>query len=136
MSEALEDELKQRATHLGMSVSNLVRNILQHTVGLVEELKDGARQTTAWVARFHAPEVLAWHEVVMNVNAVCDGCNGILQRGSRAALAVTSGLGSRQALCLECLDKLDSNAMFREVEAPGTAEKASDVGEVISKQQQ
>ena len=33
--ESLDDEIKRRATGLGLSVSNLVRNVLQHTFGLV-----------------------------------------------------------------------------------------------------
>jgi hypothetical protein len=36
--ESLDDEIKRKATDLGLSVSNLVRNILQHTVGLVEDI--------------------------------------------------------------------------------------------------
>ncbi|MCA9666718.1 MAG: hypothetical protein KC503_14060, partial [Myxococcales bacterium] len=38
VSDTVDEELRRRANHLGMSVSNLVRNILHHTFGLVEDL--------------------------------------------------------------------------------------------------
>jgi hypothetical protein len=113
VSEALEDELKRRATHLGMSVSNLVRNILQHTVGLVEEIMEDGARLTARITRPQPPpasdRVLAWQEAVLNLNAVCEQCNVILQRGARAAIAVTDGIGRRSVLCPSCLEIL-SNA--------------------------
>lgn len=111
VSEALEDELKRRATNLGMSVSNLVRNILQHTVGLVEEImEDGARLTARMtrspLSSAEQVEVIAWQEAVLNLNAVCEQCNAILQRGARAAVAITSGSGPTPILCLSCLERL------------------------------
>ena len=36
--ESLETELKERASELGVSVSNLVRNVLQHALGLVNDI--------------------------------------------------------------------------------------------------
>lgn len=41
---SLDSELKERAGRLGVSVSNLVRNILQHAFGLAEDvIKDSAQ---------------------------------------------------------------------------------------------
>jgi hypothetical protein len=47
VSETLERELKDRASHLGVSVSKLVRNVLQNTFGLV----DGIIADSVHVAR-------------------------------------------------------------------------------------
>ena len=42
--ERLEAELKERAADLGVSVSNLVRNVLTHAFGLVGDIvADGAQ---------------------------------------------------------------------------------------------
>jgi hypothetical protein len=102
VSEALEHELKKRAGNLGMSVSNLVRNILQHTVGLVEEIVEDAK-----IARSaRETSVLGWQEAVLNINGVCEQCNAILARGTRAAIAVTDRPGRRPFLCVECLARL------------------------------
>lgn len=99
VSEALEKELKRRAGHLGVSVSNLVRNILKDTVGFVEEMK---RTRTPGQGN-GASRVVAWQEAVLNLNAVCGQCNALLPRGSRAALGITSGAGPRHVLCTDCL---------------------------------
>ena len=48
VAEELDEEIKRRAQNLGVSVSNLVRNILQNTIGLVEDiLLDGAETARA-----------------------------------------------------------------------------------------
>ena len=101
VSEALEKELKRRAGHLGVSVSNLVRNILKDTVGFVEEMK---RTRTPGQGRGKGtPNILAWQEAVLNLNAVCEQCNALLPRGSKAALGITSGPGPQPVLCADCL---------------------------------
>src|SRR4030095_7016374 len=120
--ESLDDEIKRRATDLGLSVSNLVRNILQHTVGLVEdivhdsaEIARSARTTKARFgghARGAAPsedigeaQVVGWHLAVLSVNAVCDACNAILPKGSRAGVGIVSG-GPIPFRCQACLKEL------------------------------
>ena len=100
VSEALENELKRRAGHLGVSVSNLVRNMLKDTVGFVEEMVDRAQ---AELGRGHRPKVLAWQEAVLNLNAICEECNAILPRGTHAGLGVTAGPGHKPVLCTDCL---------------------------------
>lgn len=117
VSPALEQEIRERAANLGMSVSNLVRNILQHTVGLVEDIVgDGAR--IARIARGEredppppaSRDVLGWQEAVLNVNAVCEECNALLPRGARAGIAVVANPQRRPALCLDCLRRLERSA--------------------------
>jgi hypothetical protein len=120
--ESLDDEIKRRATDLGLSVSNLVRNILQHTVGLVEDIvhdsAEIARSARNTKAAFGGPpraaepnedgaeaQVVGWHLAVLNVNAVCDTCNAILPKGSRAGVGIVSG-GPIPFRCQECLKDL------------------------------
>jgi hypothetical protein len=50
--------------------------------------------------------VLGWQEAVLGVNAICVACNVILARGSRAAIAVVEGSGSRPIRCLACLEEI------------------------------
>src|SRR5262245_53293210 len=55
ISESLERELKERARLLGLSVSNIVRNVLASSFGLVEDIvSDGAD-----IARAVAGEAMA-----------------------------------------------------------------------------
>jgi hypothetical protein len=123
--ESLDDEIRRRATELGLSVSNLVRNILQHTVGLVEDIvhdsADIARSARETKAAFHggapgtAPNgpnterpihVVGWHLAILNVNAVCDSCNAILPKGSRAGVGILAEGGPIPFRCQNCLKEL------------------------------
>lgn len=142
--ESLDDEIKRKANDLGLSVSNLVRNILQNTFGLVEsivhdsaEIARSARGEGArWRGAFdpgsegdaaarempgpaapatsetatRPPRVLGWHIAILNVNAVCDACNAILLRGSRAAIGIVEGgAGPTPFRCLPCAKELSDH---------------------------
>jgi hypothetical protein len=113
--ESLEAEIRKRAASLGLSVSNLVRNVLLNTFGLVESvIVDGADVARSARAlgkpvppRNDAPPtVLAWQEVTLALNALCDRCNAVLARGERAAIAVTDAPGPRIFRCLVCVVEL------------------------------
>jgi hypothetical protein len=108
--EALDTEIRRRASSLGLSVSNLVRNVLLNTFGLVESVLVDSADVVARSARARergaAAAVLAWQEVTLNLNALCDRCNAILPRGARAAIAVTDGPASRTFRCLACVKEL------------------------------
>jgi hypothetical protein len=116
VSETLESELKERANGLGISVSNLVRNVLQNTFGLVEAIVADSHNV-ARSARGEAPikpaepaapaapgVVIGWQQIVLAVNAVCVQCNDILPRGTDAALGIADG-AARPILCLRCLEE-------------------------------
>lgn len=129
VSEGLEEEIRERAARLGVSVSNLVRNVLQNTFGLVEDVvadaasisrsargegrsaSDGrsAERDGSGASRNAAPErpgrVLGWQEAVLSVNALCAACNAILPRGTRAAIAVVEGNAPRDIRCPSCIDE-------------------------------
>jgi hypothetical protein len=122
---SLDEQLKQRARSLGMSVSTIVRHVLLNTFGLVEDIVTdstnvalalGGQDPLAPLAAarraapLNEPEptsggdaVLGWQEAVLNVNAVCSRCNTVLRKGSRAAIGVRERPGARVFLCCECL---------------------------------
>jgi hypothetical protein len=125
--DSLDRHIKRRARSLGMSVSTVVRNVLLTTFGLVEDIvndstdialaatgqeppprRDRGRTRAATAAA--ATEVLAWQEAVLNVNAVCDQCNGILQKGSRAGIGVREQPGPPAIICPPCLAALSRSA--------------------------
>src|SRR3954454_22099020 len=91
--ESLEAELRQRAQDLGMSVSNLVRNVLGHAFGLVGDVVadshaiaradkgDRAGAASEPPPPTSVDDVLAWQAMVLGKNAVCARCNDILPKG-------------------------------------------------------
>lgn len=131
--EHLDEELRGRAEQLGLSVSTVVRNVLLNTFNLVEDVvSDSARIARAVHGRTAvtqppatkgaAPEtaepaaILGWQEVTLNRNGVCEHCNAILTRGSRAAIGVPTG--PRPALlCQSCLGKLAEDTAGQTEEA-------------------
>jgi hypothetical protein len=118
--ESLDDEIKRKATDLGLSVSNLVRNILQHTFGLVEDIvhdsAEIARSARGAKAAFTdvkrtAPsdrpaQVVGWHMALLNINGVCDVCNAVLPKGTRAGIGVLAAPGPILLRCANCLKEL------------------------------
>ena len=115
--ESLDTELRDRAKGLGISVSNLVRNILSNTVGFVEGIVADS-QSIAHAAKGELnlragmpPQrnrILGWQECVMNLNAVCDHCNGIIAKGARAAVSVTELPAQKTVICSDCVEELNN----------------------------
>jgi hypothetical protein len=112
--ESLEAELRKRASDLGISVSNLVRNVIGHAFGLVGDVaadshaiaraaRGETRKPDGGAAASEPAEVIAWQPIVLAKNAVCSQCNDILPRGREAAIAVG---GERQIICTKCLEEL------------------------------
>ncbi len=118
--EHLDEELRERAEQLGLSVSTIVRNTLLHTFNLVEGVvADSAQLARAAQGRGKAAgapkrsspqsveaetgiEVIGWQEAILNRNGICDKCNTILPTGERAAIGIP--VQARPALlCLACL---------------------------------
>src|SRR4051812_37361860 len=98
--ESLEAELRERAQTLGISVSNLVRNVLGHAFGLVGDVVADSH-AIARAARGDrerpqpAPEttvasvisdVIAWQAIELAKNAVCARCNELLPKNRDAAI--------------------------------------------------
>ena len=113
--ESLEAELRERAESLGISVSNLVRNVLGHAFGLVGDvaadahaIARAARGERAGAKPEPAPadaiaDVLAWQPIVLGKNAVCARCNTLLPRGKDAAIGDAN---PRLIVCPPCLEEL------------------------------
>ena len=119
--ESLEAELRKRAQELGVSVSNLVRNVLGHAFGLVGDVvadshaiaraaRGGRDKVDSKSAASDAPpdpsDVLAWQPIVLGKNAVCSRCNALLPKGKDAAIGVAERGGGRVIVCNTCLEEL------------------------------
>jgi hypothetical protein len=117
--EQLDEELRERSAQLGLSVSTIVRNVLLNTFDLVEGVVIDSAQVGRALQGRGAPvpppgtetpqpvdePVVAWQEGVLNLNGVCEDCNTILTKGSRAAVGMPSRNRS-VLLCLDCLAAL------------------------------
>jgi len=122
--EQLDEELRDRAEQLGLSVSTVVRNVLLHTFELVEGVVTDSAQLARTIGgreplsppppALEAPDpaaqigetpVIGWQEAVLNRNGICDECNAILTMGERAGVGVP--MQARPVLlCMNCLTAL------------------------------
>src|SRR6476469_1590569 len=72
--ESLEAELRRRAQDLGISVSNLVRNVLGHAFGLVGDVVADSH-AIARAARGGAQgkrrDIVAWQDIVVAKDTTC-----------------------------------------------------------------
>jgi len=113
--ESLETQLREKAQDLGISVSNLVRNVLGHAFGLVGDVVADSHAIAraargdkkqppapAPVVTTSIDDVLGWQPIVLGKNAVCAKCNAILPRGRDAAV----GVGTQLVVCQACLEEL------------------------------
>ena len=116
--ESLDEEIREQAAKLGVSVSNLVRNVLQNAVGLVGDIVadtatiaqsvsgEGSPAAAPPAAKARDPQVLGWQKAITNLNSVCDACNTIIPKGAEAAIAVAEAGAVRVVRCLDCLKEV------------------------------
>ena len=114
ISPSLDRELKRRARNLGMSVSTVVRNVLLHTFDLVEDIVSDSTNVALSIAGDESLKsdghrgsssdttVLGWQEAILNLNAICDQCNAILPKGSKATIGFQRTHGAYTTRCSEC----------------------------------
>ena len=129
ITDNLYSKINKEANTLGVSVSNLVRNVLFNAFDLVEDIvtdgKDIAKtaQRNAYsilglnkelqpfpdqqpFPQTSQPVILGWQEAILNLNAICSECNDILPKGTKACIAIMEGQGQRPIICKKCLDQL------------------------------
>jgi predicted RNA-binding Zn-ribbon protein involved in translation (DUF1610 family) len=119
VSEKLDTELKEKAAGLGVSVSNLVRNILLNTVEMVEDIVADSNSIARAASKNKAPaaaeeanapaspNVLGWQPLTLNLNALCDACNAVLPKGADAAMAVCATPGAPIFRCQTCIPQVN-----------------------------
>ena len=129
--EDLETTLKQAAEKRRMSVSHLIRNVLEDTFtlvdhivadssALVEQVSRDARRVAASVRGEGNPRetgsaptqdqlesVDAWQDVIVNKPCSCAECGTELKRGQRAYRGLSQIQGLPPVwLCADCIGKL------------------------------
>ncbi|MGH7822715.1 MAG: hypothetical protein ACREQ9_23400 [Candidatus Binatia bacterium] len=115
--ESLEDAIKERARRLRIPVSNLVRNVLEQTFQLVEdvvgdglELAETARRGAERVRKATErpqPEIYGWQAIILNRDERCGQCGKELDRGAEAFCGLSDRPDARPAfLCGNCMEKI------------------------------
>jgi len=109
----LDEELREQAGLLGLSVSTVVRNVLLNTFQLVEGVVADSTRVARVIQGRRSPVqaepgasvTVGWQEAILNLNGICEQCNRVLHKGTRAAVGVP--VQTRPTLlCPDCLDTL------------------------------
>jgi hypothetical protein len=115
--ESLEDAIKVKARRLRIPVSNLVRNVLEQTFQLVEdvvgdgfEIADAARRGAERLreaANRPGDAIYGWQEVVLNRDERCRDCATELDRGQKVYRGLSERPDARPTfLCPACVGQI------------------------------
>lgn len=103
--ESLEAELRRRAQDLGISVSNLVRNVLGHAFGLVGDVvADGHAIARAARGDTRRKEIVAWQEITVAKETTCPRCRNLIAKGARAQIPVHDDGTNGTIECAQCAE--------------------------------
>ena len=125
----LESTLKREARRQGVSVSQLIRNILgsafdlvedvvadvdqivTDSVALAQQVSRGARRIAESARSEDATDPLgaveAWNRVVLNRNVTCTGCRAEIAKGEEAYAGLREQAGPIRAwLCSRCIETI------------------------------
>ena len=103
--ESLEAELRKRASDLGISVSNLVRNVLGHAFGLVGDVvADSHAIARAARGDTKRKEVIGWQEIVAAKEMACPRCRNLIVKGARAMVALHDDGTTGAIECTQCAE--------------------------------
>ena len=118
--ESLEDAIKSKARRLRIPVSNLVRNVLEQTFQLVEDVvgdgleiastaRRGAERVREAATRVRAPDaaIYGWQDLILNRDERCRDCGQELDRGARACRGLSDQPNAAPVfLCPGCVGRI------------------------------
>jgi hypothetical protein len=116
--ESLEDAIKERAKRMRIPVSNLVRNVLEQTFQLVEDVvgdgleiadvaRRGAERLRDVASRPPRAAIYGWQELLLNRDERCNECGTELDRGGKAWRGLSeSPMAKPVFLCAGCVEKI------------------------------
>ena len=105
----LDHAIREEARRRRMSVSNLVRGVLEDAFGLADPDVDPVLEGGPEVTPPKAPldHVYAWNAVVLGKDAQCSRCNASMSAGDSASIGLSEDPEAARAwLCAECGEDL------------------------------
>lgn len=106
VSPSLYNSLVAQARRLRVPVSNLVRNILEDSTRMVENIVDGGIEIAEAIGRGMDKEarlsVLGWQPMVANRRLACSHCGGEIHKGKEAFMSVGEPGSRTFVICEAC----------------------------------
>lgn len=107
---SLHNQLVDQARRLRVPVSNLVRNILEDSTRLVENIVDGGIEIAEALGKGlddrDLSSVLGWQPMIANRRLACSRCGGSIQKGEEAFISLGAPGGRTFVICEGCRCKI------------------------------
>ena len=106
VSPSLYNQLVGQARRLRVPVSNLVRNILEDSTRMIENIVDGGIEIAEAIGKGMDEQdlssVLGWQPMIANRRLACSRCGRAIQKGSEAFMSVGAPGGRTFVICGGC----------------------------------
>jgi hypothetical protein len=106
VSPSLYNDLVARARRLRVPVSNLVRNILEDSTRMVENIVDGGIEIAEAIGKGMDDEdlssILGWQPMIANKQLTCSHCGHRIQKGNQAFMSVGAPGSRTFVICEGC----------------------------------
>ena len=110
VSPSLYNDLVAKARRLRVPVSNLVRNILEDSTRMVENIVDSGIEIAEAIGKGmdgqDLSSVLGWHLMMTNKRLACSHCGHPIQKGRDAFMSVGASGSRTFVICEDCKCKI------------------------------
>jgi hypothetical protein len=110
VSPSLYNSLVAQARRLRVPVSNLVRNILEDSTRMVENIVDSGIEIAEAIGKGMDHEdlssVLGWQPMMANKQLACSHCGHPIEKGSEAFMSVGAPSSRTFVICEDCKCKI------------------------------
>jgi hypothetical protein len=110
VSPSLYNNLVAQARRLRVPVSNLVRNILEDSTRMVENIVDSGIEIAEAIGKGMDDEdlssVLGWQPMIANKRLACSHCGLPIEKGSEAFMSVGAPGSRTFMICEDCKCKI------------------------------
>ena len=108
--KTLYRDLVSRARGLRVPLSNLVRNILEDSTRMVENILESSFEIAHTLSRGvdekDLKAVLGWQPMIANRDLACSHCGGSIHKGKEAFMGVGSPDGRSLVICEGCKSRI------------------------------
>jgi len=107
MSQEMYDKLSKNAKSRRVTISNLIRNIVEDSLDLSGEVFDLVDEKLR--KKLHREDaILGYQQITLSKDTVCDFCGKDLEKGTSINLAFLENSAKKLTVCDECKKKLET----------------------------
>lgn len=107
VSKEMYDKLSKNAKRRRVTISNLIRNIVEDSLDLSGEVFNLVDEKLR--KRLHREDaILGFQQISLSKDTVCDFCSKDLEKGTSVSLAFLENSVKKLTVCDECKKKLET----------------------------